>query len=690
MSPFRRSTFIIAALFVSAFAATESLAKPVKVKGFGLFGNAELRSALTLLDIGDGDLSAQKMDDGAFLLLTRLTQNGYLDATVSAEYEMEDGSINDVEWRAPFEAKIPEDVVAQKIRYTVNPNTLYYYDTVEIEGLSSIDTDEAKAYIIPDTALYSRKKDKSYSPNIVSNHQKQLAAVLATLGRIDAKVTIKSTDIDRETGAVDVVFSVNEGPLYEIEQVEIHYLEKEKEPEIEQLEVDRVYTRTWVEDQIRNLRNKSYNLGYPDTSVSSRIAKSEPEGDTIQVYLQFDVRRGAKYTLSGVEHVGATDTHTPLLNRKADLEIGEELDITETEAARRNLSRLGIFDRIDLRYEDDGEGQRKAVYEYTNGDRVQAQLLFGYGSYEQFRGGFLAERDNLFGRAHTLSFSAIQSLKSTSGGIDYTVPDIFGENITGTFELNYLDRQEINFDRTEQGVTLGLFTRLTKLKVDVGLDYAFELKESSNPELGEELGLGEANVGSISLRASRSTLDNLLYPTDGYELTGTIQYAGTSLGGETDFIKPELSAAIHQRVGSRWIFHLGARGGIIGDNAENLSYSDRFIVGGENSIRGYRRGGAAPIVDGNLKNPLAYAQLNMEVEYPILDQLNVVLFSDSLRTWVDEVSMDNYIYEDLFSVGLGLRYNTIIGPVRLEYGHNLNPRPEDPEGTFHLSIGFPF
>ena len=46
--------------------------------------------------------------------------------------------------------------------------------------------------------------------------------------------------------------------------------------------------------------------------------------------------------------------------------------------------------------------------------------------------------------------------------------------------------------------------------------------------------------------------------------------------------------------------------------------------------------------------------------------------------------------EELYSAGLGVRYNTVIGPIRLEYGHNLNPRPLDPSGTLLFSIGYPF
>jgi outer membrane protein insertion porin family len=39
---------------------------------------------------------------------------------------------------------------------------------------------------------------------------------------------------------------------------------------------------------------------------------------------------------------------------------------------------------------------------------------------------------------------------------------------------------------------------------------------------------------------------------------------------------------------------------------------------------------------------------------------------------------------------LGVRYQTIIGPLRVEYGRNLNPRPTDPSGSLLFSLGFPF
>ncbi|AOS44102.1 Surface antigen [Lacunisphaera limnophila] len=65
-----------------------------------------------------------------------------------------------------------------------------------------------------------------------------------------------------------------------------------------------------------------------------------------------------------------------------------------------------------------------------------------------------------------------------------------------------------------------------------------------------------------------------------------------------------------------------------------------------------------------------------------------MLFGDALGT---AASLRDYPSTDtLYAAGLGLRYQTIIGPVRLEYGRNLNPRPLDPSGTLLFSIGYPF
>jgi outer membrane translocation and assembly module TamA len=80
--------------------------------------------------------------------------------------------------------------------------------------------------------------------------------------------------------------------------------------------------------------------------------------------------------------------------------------------------------------------------------------------------------------------------------------------------------------------------------------------------------------------------------------------------------------------------------------------------------------------------------LNVDLEQALTPKWSAVLFFDALGT---AVNLEDYpSSEELYTLGLGVRYQTIIGPLRVEYGRNLNPRPTDPSGSLLFSLGFPF
>ncbi|MDQ8205213.1 BamA/TamA family outer membrane protein [Pelagicoccus sp. SDUM812003] len=682
---------LICLSFAVVFTAL-SQAKLVSVDGFGLFGSAELRNALRLLEMEGDTISGRQIDDGAFLIITRLKQSGYLDARLSAEIKLDEERSITASWSTDFEPQLDPDLTASSASYTVEAGTLHYYEEVEITGLHSIPIDEARTYFVPDDTLYSRKKDRAYSPSLLSSQQKQLIGALSALGKADARVAEQTVDIDSETGQVFVQLTIDEGPLYRITEQVISIDTESSPAEESSIPTDAIYSKIWIENRLRALRNESYQLGYPDTRISHSNSEVTNKGDTIELVVRFDIQRGSKVILTDVKHLGADDTKTSLLERKTDLVVGEPLDITEVEAARRRLSSLGIFKRIDLEYEEVGDNGRQAIFNYEKGLRLEWQLLLGYGSYEGLRGGVLAKRSNFFGRAHSLNFQAVQSIKSTHGRVNYTMPELLGEFIDVRVEADYLDREELYFDRTERGVSAGVSTHLNNYGIDLGLDYAFERKRSSDPRFNADLRLEDTNIGSISVRATKNELDNILYPTSGYEISSSFRYASEELGGETEFIRPEVGASFHHRIDSRWILHLSGKLGYTSSPDENvvaIPYGERFLVGGENSLRGFRRGEAGPVdSEGIPIGAEAVALFNAELEYPLFNRINAVVFFDTARVWDSTGDLDTF--EDFANVGIGVRYKTIVGPVRLEYGHNIDPRPSDPEGTVHLSIGFPF
>ena len=171
-----------------------------------------------------------------------------------------------------------------------------------------------------------------------------------------------------------------------------------------------------------------------------------------------------------------------------------------------------------------------------------------------------------------------------------------------------------------------------------------------------------------------------------------LEVANAIMGGNANFERMEMAGSYHITLNdSEWI-HLGLRHGFVvteGSTSNNLPFTRRFFPGGQDSVRGYEEGEASPRnAQGKIVGAETYTSVNVEFEQGITPKWSLVGFVDGVEF---AEHLDNYPGNaQLFSAGAGLRWRTIIGPVRLEYGRNLNPRREDPSGTIQFSLGFPF
>jgi outer membrane translocation and assembly module TamA len=324
---------------------------------------------------------------------------------------------------------------------------------------------------------------------------------------------------------------------------------------------------------------------------------------------------------------------------------------------------------------------------------MEANLLFGYGSYEQLRGGIEWRRWNLFGRAHQSRLLLLQSLKSTRGEYSYTVPELFGESLDGTARVFGLQRQETSFLRKEYGATFAVSTPVKFIGANARLGYTFQSLRNEDNTLGTNReDLTQVNAASLDLNLVRDRRDNPLRPRRGYRWFLQGESASRYLGGGVDYQRTEFGGSFHTAWGrGRWI-HVGLNHGVVttfGSDDTALPVNKRFFPGGDNSIRGYQEGEAAPLgADGRFVGAKSYLLLNLELEQALTNKWSAVLFFDALGS---AARLADYPFEEqLYSVGLGIRYQTIIGPLRVEYGRNLDPRPTDPAGSLLFSVGFPF
>ena len=668
----------------------------IDVQGLGWWGDRQQRQSLSrLLGEERGEtLAANAIEDAVFLLLSAVTENGYLEPVIITELTGVDGKTSTFTFDSNLESMLPSSVIARRVVLRIKPGVRFLLDRVNFEGLRALKEDIARQFFIGEAVLSGGKADRVYSPARLRSGVTNLERELQHLGYADAKVSSQNLKIDRASGKVQVDIVVDQGPRWVVSTVKVEGA-GELETSIPNLKEfqGQAWSQLWQQNVTTEIRNHFYHQGYPDVSVRLTASPSPVEDAVKSVTVTAKVTPGPLVHVGEVKIEGAKHTAEPVLRRRVNAGTGQLLDPLAMEQARFRLARLGIFDAVDLRYEPSSGPVRNPVFTVREGRKSEANLLFGYGSYEQLRGGVEWRQWNLFGRAHQTRLLLLQSMKSSRGEYSYTVPELFGESIDGTARLFGLQRQETSFLRQEYGANMAVSTRVRWLGANATLGYTYQsLRNRENTLETAAADQAQVNAASVDLNLVRDRRDNPLRPRSGYRWYLQAENASRYFGGSVDYQRIEFGGSYHVAWGSgRWI-HAGFNHGVIttiGGDDRDLPVNKRFFPGGDNSIRGYQEGEAAPRgPEGNFVGAKSYMLLNLEIEQALTSKWSAVVFGDALGS---ASRLADYPFsEKLFSVGLGIRYQTIIGPLRVEYGRNINPRPADPGGSLLFSVGFPF
>jgi outer membrane protein assembly complex protein YaeT len=651
-------------------------------------------SFLNNIEPGDSIyLDAALLEDSAFLLLEQMKRKGYLDPIVDGNFVV-DGEEVSVRWSGDYAIQLEVDFVADEAEFTITPGVLSYYDSVEIPGVDAIDQETVVRFFKSGGVLFSGKSARVFTYENCERRIGRLLRALDDLGYRSVRVVRQNIDVDAVSGAVQVRFEIEQGSLYRIGRVEIVEIHDGSEDVVrEETPHDMVLTREWEQAQRSKLRNEAYREGYPDAQVTGETLSDvvNLESGEILRHLRFRVESGAAVRLDRVEFSGDADTKRSVLKRQVHLKLGAPLDLIEVSEARRKLMSLGIYREVGLSLEPSSGDTRTVVYELAPSQRKDLQLRGGWGSYELARLGFRWEHRNPWGRAHRYELEVKQSFKATLGEALYVIPQFLGADLNTYLNAEYSFREELSFDRTTKGLAMGTAIQLSESDVRLAMEYGYSQEDADRDNLFGFDSEDDATVASLTFTVSLDRRDDLLAPSSGYSLSASYETAGQWLGGSVNFQKLEFSSSYHVPLNESLIVHVGLSGGTIlstGAASENIPFNERFFSGGENSVRGYLEGGASPLDSGGDEvGAESYALLNLELEQRVYSQFSTVLFLDSIYNARDGLAGDSDV---LSSVGIGLRYQTVVGPLRLEYGHNLNNRESDSSGALHFSIGFPF
>jgi len=692
---------LLAALALGALFATAQAAEPppkaeLRVRGLGWWDNRKTGKTLALLTPSPGPtLEANAIEDAALILFSQLTEQGYLAPEMHGELKLPDGRTETYPLDARLEHPLPRPLAATHVTLRVKPGRRYTLQEVTFDGVHALRTDDARAFFLGEALLIPLGSERIYSPTRLRRSLGNLQAELEQRGYANAEVTVDRLEADPATGATHVRVKVREGPLWHVQALAFEIADGSPAPtELARERTDRPWSPVWRQDTTTAIRRWYFARGHPDVQVRLRPEAAPAAAGRREVTVTAAVRPGAEVRVGRVRFSGLEHTREPPLRRLVPAHGGDLLDPVQFDDAEARLARLGVFRSLDLDYAPKDGPVRDAVFQLAEGRRQEVNLLAGYGSYEQFRGGVEWRHFNLFGRAHASDLLLVQSMKSTRGTYTYTVPELFGTSVDGTARLFGLRRDELSFRREEYGATVSLLWPLRKLGLNLTTGYTYQSLSNANNTLATQLiDTGQTKAASIDVNLVRDKRDNPLTPRRGYKVALEVNEASTIFGGAVDYQRAILNLSGHTPVGrGRWVHAAFAHGVVttLGAPAtEAPPVNVLFYPGGYSSIRGYTRGEAAPrAANGQFVGAKTYLLFNLEFEQALTPKWSVVAFVDGLGT---ATRLADYPYaEKLFSAGLGVRYHTIIGPLRLEYGRNLNPRPLDPSGTLLLSVGFPF
>jgi outer membrane translocation and assembly module TamA len=211
-------------------------------------------------------------------------------------------------------------------------------------------------------------------------------------------------------------------------------------------------------------------------------------------------------------------------------------------------------------------------------------------------------------------------------------------------------------------------------------------------------GTARGLLSSVALGYHRTTADNVLNARSGYLLDAHVEKAGGVLQGDFRFVETILEGRYYASLG-RSVLAVRAKAGSIGSpHGSNLAvpFYRRYWLGGATSLRGWGRFDVAPLFDGVPIGGHTMVETSSELRAPLWGKFSGVVFAEAGNVWNN--AWDFNLNDLRYDVGPGLRYQTPVGPIRFDFGYQLNRipgllidgKPEAHRYRFHFSIGQAF
>lgn len=557
----------------------------------------------------------------------------------------------------------------------------------------------------------------------IEQASKNLITYMQNEGFVNAKLSrIQVGTENKRSNKAIIVLQIEEGPQATIDKITVignKFFSTEKINEVIGLMPGQKLSLIELENAINNLKTFYADNGFIESKLLSENKGLIQYSDSLtEASINLDIFEGPQIRVGSILIEGNDMTHAKLILTELDFKEGELLTPAKLDESTTRLQRTGHFSTIEIyTLEANTDVKERTVVVRVN-ERKPGVFTAGVGVTNENNltvhgfAGIAYRNLGGWGRGVSLrgegkynpDFVNFFEYKATAG---YLEPYLFDTRVR--FRVNYTTSREIS----DISIRKSTITNQTVFSFEQDftshITGIFELPNISNyVDEGitkeDEVAFGYARqdmvIGTIGPTVDIDYRDNILNPHDGHWTRISLEYSSKFFSNHNvdDFYRATgqftLYSPIWEEKGLVWVNSY--RTGYV-KTLGNLEFGvpfDKkgFILGGRSTIRGFESSEFFPTTNRQLPanyrldNYSVYQLMKSELRFPLFGSENLMgaVFYDGGEVIVDHISFEDR-YRD--AAGVGLRYNTPVGPLNLEYARKLDRKSYESEGAFHLSVG---
>jgi translocation and assembly module TamA len=427
--------------------------------------------------------------------------------------------------------------------------------------------------------------------------------------------------------------------------------------------------------------------GHPLASIADR--RIVVDHATKKITVDLDVNAGPAARFGAVRVTGGEGVAPAHVRRQILWREGELFDATLLEKTRARLRESGLFDVVDIVPASEVDAAGTLPVEIVLTERLQRSIGLGvsYATNEGALAKVFWERRNLFGQGERLQLRGEVGELRTGAFAGLRLPDILRRDQDLVFELHATEETPDGFRSTEFGATGRMERRFSEIyagSVGLGFDQSHVV----------ENGLArDFSLLSLPLSFKRDTADDIFDPGSGGRLSLTLTPHLGLPGTDIDFVVARLSDTLYLPLlpEKRLIAAGWARlGTIVGASTIALPANKRLYAGGSGSVRGYGPNKIGPLDAQN--DPIggtSSTEFGAELRWRVSESIGLTGFVEAGAVY--DTAMPDWGQDLRWSVGIGARYYSAIGPLRLDLAVPLDRRAGvDDSFAILMSLGQAF